>query len=129
MLARWCVPLVRAVASQDLNISNFGDDLQFGGMEAEISAGDFGLEGPPLGMEGEFALGAGGEVPPSPALTGVGAEALEIGEEIFVARAKGKRPKKGPRAYVPTIDEQTEMSAEGGTHTNGATTLHIHADG
>jgi hypothetical protein len=96
------------LASQDFGDMSFSGDLEFHGMEEEIAAGDFG---PPL--EGGDVFGFGpGEIPPSPAAGGVEAP-VEEEEDIFVGKRAGKAKKrKGAKAFVPVIDEETEMSAE-----------------
>lgn len=96
------------MGSQDLGlIGGLDEDLQFGGMDEDFAMGDFGEEGVPIEMEGEFGL-AGAISPRSvisemapEAMLGLDLEALEVPKRI-----KGRKKAK---AFVPQIDETAEM--------------------
>lgn len=99
------------MSSQDLGGIGMDDSFEFGGMDQDISFGDFGEEGLPLEIEPAMAAVSGyGVVPPSPAISELAPIEMEL--EAFQVPRPAKRQKKRPRAYVPIIDEAPEMSGK-----------------
>jgi hypothetical protein len=94
------------VGSQDLGGIGFDESMEFGGMDQEISMGDFGEEGLPLEIDVGYQLAG---VPPSPAISELAPVELDLESYAMPARIKAKKRK---RAYVPQVDETTEMSVD-----------------